>query len=870
MTSISFSNPYLLLIFIPLVLLFIIPFIIFVKRKRTNKVVSLVLHIIISALLVFSLADLKTTSYVVDSSVYMLCDVSTSTIKSREKMDEYIKEYSEKISTNTSLGVICYGRNQEELVPLGGELKSVSLSSCDTSSSNLEDALRYTVSILNEDTKNHIVILSDGLEVDGDSKEYIKEIPDDIRIDAVYFETIFSDEDYEMQVEGISGSKSTYLGVNDKLSFKIQSSYSDEANMKIYCDDTLIKESTLKVKKGINTFTFDPLTSESGKRMYRVEIYNNKDFNKENNIVYFYQEIVDKPNILYIYNDEPNSLSFYNHLKDQASITRLPSNRVRNTSIQYLCSFDEVVLNNVDLTTISDGENLANSLNTFVNEYGKTLITLGGKNTYLNGGFYTSELNNMLPVNINPSDTKNETAVMILIDSSGSMGGRLDDAKVGAINCLNLLTENDYFGVATFASTTSVVWPISHPTAKNRVMMEKQINSISEGDGTVMGPGLDLAYEQLKRIDSKNKMILLLSDGMPADANILVNKCEKIAKNNIMVSTICISNTKNQIMIDMAEAGNGNCVAANTSSAIEQAMLTEVTDIIMETNIEKTVSIKKNISKSSYLEGLDTDLPSLNGFNFSKIKMGADNILSTSITLENGIDIEDAPILAKWEYGNGKVVSLMTDTISEWSNLWDESVLPKLLKNIMMNSLPKEHTENDITFKYEVEAYEASLNVKFSNPNVFDEVEYEVISPNGESRKYSAILAGGMYYSKIQIDENGIYTIKVSRKNSNNLSFTSYNLNIIKDYSKEYNSFEKSDNLLLWELVEGRGVLSNKVDDIVSLEQEDKIVEKHYNLYSLIAALSLFIIDVLIRKFTLHDIIKIKKLITKRIKKDKI
>ena len=869
MTNISFNNPYLLFAFIPLILLLVVPFIIFVKRKRPNKIISLILHIIISALLVVSLADLKTTSYIVDSNVYILCDVSTSTIKSREKMDEYIEEYKDKITSNTSLGVICYGRNQELLVPLGEEIKSVSLSSCDPSSSNLEEALRYTLSIMKEDKKNHIIILSDGLEVDGDSKEYVKEIPDDIRIDAVYFETVYSNEDYEMLVESITGSKSTYLGVNEKLSFKIHSSYSDEANMRIYCDDVLIKESTLKVKKGINTFTFDPLTNESGKRTYRIEIQNNKDFNKENNIVYFHQEIVDKPNILYIYNDEVNSLSFYNYLKDQANITRLPQNRIRNTSVQYLCSFDEVVLNNVNLSTISDGENLASSLNTYVNEYGKTLITFGGENTYLNGGFYTSELNDMLPVNINPSDTKNETAVMILIDSSGSMGGRLDDAKVGAINCLNLLTENDYFGVATFASTTSVVWPISHPTSKNRILMEKKINSIKEGDGTVMGPGLDLAYEQLKRIDSKNKMILLLSDGMPSDANVLVEKCDKIAKNNIMVSTICISNSKNEIMMDMAEAGNGHCVAANTSSSIEQAMLSEVTDIIMETNIEKNIEVKKNIIKSPYLEGLNDELPSLNGFNYSKIKMGADNILSTSITLENGIDIEDAPLLAKWDYGNGKVISLMTDTLLKWSNNWESSVLPQLLKNIMINSLPKEHTVDDISFKYEIEAYVGSLNVSFSNPNVFDEVEYEVCSPTGKIETYSSILARGMYFSKINLDENGIYKVKVSRKNLNNLSFSSYDFIIIKNYSKEYNSFDESDNILLWELVDGRGILSNKVDDIVSLEQEDKISEKHYNIYFIIAALCLFIIDVIVRKFTMHDIIKIKKLFIKSLKKRK-
>ena len=187
----------------------------------------------------------------------------------------------------------------------------------------------------------------------------------------------------------------------------------------------------------------------------------------------------------------------------------------------------------------------------------------------------------------------------------------------------------------------------------------------------------------------------------------------------------------------------------------------------------------------------------------------------------------------------------------------------------MINSLPKEHTIDDISFKYEIEAYVGSLNVSFSNPNVFDEVEYEVCSPTGKIETYSSILARGMYFSKINLDENGIYKVKVSRKNLINLSFSSYDFIIIKNYSKEYNSFDESDNILLWELVDGRGILSNKVDDIVSLEQEDKISEKHYNIYFIIAALCLFIIDVIVRKFTMHDIIKIKKLFIKSLKKRK-
>jgi len=52
MRNISFDNPYLLLVAIPVLLLLVIPFVIAIRKENKSKsaVVSLVLHIVIVAL----------------------------------------------------------------------------------------------------------------------------------------------------------------------------------------------------------------------------------------------------------------------------------------------------------------------------------------------------------------------------------------------------------------------------------------------------------------------------------------------------------------------------------------------------------------------------------------------------------------------------------------------------------------------------------------------------------------------------------------------------------------------------------------------------------------------------------------------------
>ena len=94
MKNISFDNPYLLLLIIPIALLFILSF--FLIRNKDNRslgwTLSLALHIIISALTVLAVAGLSQTRVLTKTTVYVLADVSYSSDRSYEEIDGYVKE----------------------------------------------------------------------------------------------------------------------------------------------------------------------------------------------------------------------------------------------------------------------------------------------------------------------------------------------------------------------------------------------------------------------------------------------------------------------------------------------------------------------------------------------------------------------------------------------------------------------------------------------------------------------------------------------------------------------------------------------------------------------------------------------------------
>ena len=77
MDNVKFDNIELLYIFIPLVLLVVIPFFIFLKRNsfKSFNLISLFTHIIICALLSLSIAQIKTEEIETQSTIYIVADV---------------------------------------------------------------------------------------------------------------------------------------------------------------------------------------------------------------------------------------------------------------------------------------------------------------------------------------------------------------------------------------------------------------------------------------------------------------------------------------------------------------------------------------------------------------------------------------------------------------------------------------------------------------------------------------------------------------------------------------------------------------------------------------------------------------------------
>ena len=173
MKSISFDNPYWLFIAIPLIAAVLIPFFISVSKDNRTKgwITSLIIHIVIIVSIALSAAGLVHTTVMTRTKVYVVADVSYSSERNLDKIDEYIKQIEDNLPSKSMMGDICFGKDVQILTSAGKEVRSVKEATVDDSGTDIAKALDYTANLFGAGEIKRIVLITDGFSTtkDGDT-----------------------------------------------------------------------------------------------------------------------------------------------------------------------------------------------------------------------------------------------------------------------------------------------------------------------------------------------------------------------------------------------------------------------------------------------------------------------------------------------------------------------------------------------------------------------------------------------------------------------------------------------------------------------------------------------------------------------------
>lgn len=330
-------------------------------------------------------------------------------------------------------------------------------------------------------------------------------------------------------------------------------------------------------------------------------------------------------------------------------------------------SFGAVILNNVDKNSLPSA--LLTRLQTYVRN-GGGLIMIGGESSLGLGGYTGTPVEQALPVSLKPPQKEEKrTAVMLVIDKSGSMRReqRLLFAKAGVRGVARNLKDSDLFGVIGFDKEPFPVIPLNS-LGKIRNDVESRINRLKAAGGTYLFPALEEAKRQLERQYATRKHVVILTDGETggsgSDYLDLVAVMHQELK--ITISTIAVGRRPNlRLLSRLAAYGGGAFHHTADPSTLPELFIGELEEKVEEkTMIERDLTPVPNPRSPLLTDRAKRRLPQVKGYVEARLKTGARNDVSLRV---NGAS---PPLLASWSYGQGRAVAFTSDANGRWSTAW--------------------------------------------------------------------------------------------------------------------------------------------------------------------------------------------------------
>ncbi len=814
MSSIKFTNPYLLFLIIPLAVLSVAIFLFIPKqkKKRLNNIISLCLHLVLSVTLPLAFSDMQINQKKNDTEMYVLVDCSDSEMGNTEKLDEAVKEvYTKATSASSKTGVVCFGKNSFVLVKPGEKLRSVSEAfdekkhpEFERSGSDIASALNFTKDLYSDKSIKKLVLVSDGLETDNSAMDTISSLlGESISIDSIYLNHPIQDEVSIMDVEY---TDHCFTNRDQEIKVLVQSTGEKKAKVDLESNGEILQEQETTLASGLNLFTFQVKSDVAGSRDYEVEIKPESDTFSENNTFRFTQDYSDDFSVLFIGNTEEDFTAFkaVGGYSDKVKIKSYVDTANVPYKLADLLKYDEIVLDNMNVMSLNHYEEFTSNLRTAVSSYGKSLLTYGA--TYTSGSIEeVNTYSDMLPVQYEADGSK---ALALVIDTSGSMTGedRMNIAKKGAIRCLDVLSENDYVSIIGFNDTVKVYQPLTSIKNKNTII--KAINEMSAGGGTVLSAALRKAQDQVYESSCEYKNVITLSDGMPGESEDTLKKIVKnMANDNIVCSFINISSEEGKKLLStLSDLGNGNYYFCRTAAGLVDVMLSSVSAQVGNTEISETAKIQYRSPDDPVLNDVKT-LPDLEGYNYCRVKGGSTTVLTVQYKKKdenNNIGVATIPIFAYWNFGKGKVASFTSDLTSDWTKSFRSSSSGKqFLNNIIYQTLPERKATSLMDMTASRNGSSMGVSILVDQASVQGKIHVKMIDPLGAASEYdlSYDAKNRMYQTNIPVKEKGKYTLDATYfeadDSGNYVEKEKDTFSFFYDFSKEYDVLPQNDDFSL-------------------------------------------------------------------------
>ncbi|HUR55335.1 MAG TPA: VWA domain-containing protein [Gemmataceae bacterium] len=800
--------------------------------SRWQRVASLVARTAVIVLLVGALCGLTWLKPSKDQYVVFVIDDSMSI---GDEAKPVIESYLERASAAA-------GKNKVAFVRFGAEPGSVVNDRTATivankQGTNIAAALEVARAAIPPSHVPRLVLLSDGNQTAGDAVRTalrggvpVSTLPLPVRTEP------------EVQVSGVNVPAQIRDGEPFYVEVQIDSNHDDEGEIEVFRGAHKVVSDKVKIKAGTNTFRFRQQVTGERLAEYTASIKGFKDKLLDNNSAKGLVYSSGKPRVLVIDTD-PKQIK---HLADALEFEGIkadirPAQGIPDR-LSDLQNYELVILSNVPATSMSQRQ--MDYLRDYVQNLGGGLIMIGGDQAFGLGGYYKTKIEEILPVrsDFEKEKEKPSIAMVLVIDKSGSMGGqKMEMAKDAAKAAVELMGPKDKVGVIVFDG--DFAWLADIQAASNKGQIIDKISSVEAGGGTVMGPPMEAAYEALQNIPAKLKHVIMLTDGISAEAD-FEGIAQNMAQAKMTCSTVAVGDDCDfKVLQEIARIGNGRYYHSEDPSNIPQIFAKEtVTASKSAINEQPFTPIVTRPSQALADIKFD-DAPFLLGYVTTRPKPTSELILAT----EKG-----DPLLAWWRYGLGMTVAFTSDAKTRWAAEWVPwPGYSRFWAQIVRHAMRKSDAKGVfVEMVHKDGKAKVTLDAIKSDGTYLNEAttEITVIEPRGGERKLTMTqTAPGRYVGEFPADKSGTYHVSMTQQVKGQPP-TQQSRGLVVNYDDELR-IRPADETLLKSIAESSGgVFKPEPEAVFAVDERTASRPLPLWPYLLMAAAIIFLADVALRR----------------------
>ena len=639
-------------------------------REGWRRLLIPAFRILLVTLLVGTLA-IPDVRYTVDQqAVVFVADLSDSVVQQRAQVEVFVRQAMEARGSEDKAGVVAFGRDVLVEWPVserGGFQEFQSEVHADNT--DLADGLRLAAALLPPDSRQRIVVVSDGQESLGDATEQARFLrPQGIQVDVAPLEGALGPE---ILVASVTAPSSTNTGERVPVEVTVSSSGVAGATLQVSLDGVVVADRQVTQEPGETRFSFDVSIDRPGFHTIRASVNSEADTRLENNRADAFVNVLGPPTVLVVEDRKGAAKNVSEALGATSLQVEVRPTTLFPESLEELSRYSGIVL--VDVSAGSLGKRGMEVIRAGVRDLGKGLLVVGGPHSLTMGDYQDTPLEEALPVfsQVPEREESGKVALGLVIDKSGSMASpgsdgisKVEMAKEAAHLSLEELKPYDLAGVVAFDADSWWLAPlgeIGDPAHLNE--MRQSIDTLASVGGTDIYPALVTGYQGLADAPAPRRHMVLLTDGKSQHGDYL-GLLSAMNEGCITLSTIGVGvDIDAGLLRWLAAEGGGRFYSTDRARDIPRILTDETRLAARHAIIEEPTSALV-VGSSPVLRSTGGEFPTLDGYVVTLPKNTGRMVM---------VSPRGDPLLAQWQFGLGRAIAWTSDSEDRWTgtlNAW--------------------------------------------------------------------------------------------------------------------------------------------------------------------------------------------------------